>query len=124
MNSTKRKALLLALCLASFGGAGCTTMESMQGSQEALAEEKIRVGDKVFLHYNNGLSEEIKITNIGDETVSGVAGKGRKIVANYEDIDSVGHKEIEGWKTAGATVGIIALSPLKLLAVLAGGAGY
>lgn len=124
MNNTMKQTFLIALCLASFGSVGCTTMESMQGSQEALAEEKIRVGDKVFLHYNDGRTEEIKITDIGEETVSGVAGKGRNIVADYNDIGSIGHKEIEGWKTAGATVGIIALSPLILVAVMAGGAGY
>jgi hypothetical protein len=123
MNSTTKRALLVTLCLASFAGAGCTTMESMQGSQEALAEEKIRAGDKVILHYNDGRSEEIKITDIGDETVSGVAGKGRKVVASYEDIGSIGHKEVEVLKTVGATVGIIALSPLIIVGVMAGAAG-
>lgn len=124
MNNTTKKTLLMALCFTLLGGAGCTTIDSMDGTPEALAEEKIRVGDKVFLHYNNGLSDKVKITNIGDESVSGEAEHGRKIVANYEDLSSVGHKRVEVLKTAGATVGIIALSPLIVVAALAGGAGY
>lgn len=124
MNSALKQAFLIALCFVLLGSAGCTTMESMDGTQEALAEEKIRVGDKVFLHYNNGLSEEIEITNIGDESVSGEAEHGRKIVANYEDLSSVGHKKIEVLKTVGATIGIIALSPLIIVGVMATGAGH
>jgi hypothetical protein len=124
MNSTMKQALLITLCFASFGSVGCTTIDSMNGTQEALAEEKIRVGDKVFLHYTSGRSEEITISDIGDETVSGVAENGRKTVTNYEDLSSIGHKRVEVLKTVGATVGIIALSPLIIVGVLASGGGY
>jgi hypothetical protein len=123
MNSTTKQAVLITLCCTLLGSAGCTTMESMDGTQEALAEEKIRVGDKVFLHYNGGRSYEVEITNIGDESVSGEEENGRKIVANYEDLSSVGHKRVEVLKTVGATVGIIALSPLIIVGVVATGGG-
>jgi hypothetical protein len=123
MNSSIKSALLIAVLLASFGSVGCTTMDSMDGTHEALTEEKIRVGDKVFLHYYNGWSDEVEITDIGDESVSGEAEHGKKIVANYEDLSSIGHKRVEVLKTAGATVGIIALSPLILVGVMATGAG-
>jgi hypothetical protein len=98
-------------------------MDSMDGTQEALAEEEIRVGDKVFLHYNDGESKEVEITDIGDESVSGEAEYGEKIVANYEDLNSVGHKRVEVLKTVGATVGIIALSPIIIVGFLATGGG-
>ena len=123
MNSTTRQALLITLCCALLGSAGCTTMDSMDGTQEALAEEKIRVGDKVFLHYNDGASEEVEITDIDDESVSGKAEHGEKIVANYEDLSSVGHKRVEVLKTVGATVGLIALSPIIIVGVVATGGG-
>lgn len=123
MRNTTKKALLITLCISAFGSAGCTTMESMHGTQEALVEEKIRVGDKVFLHYNNGPSVEIKITDIGAEAVSGEADYGKKVVANYADLDSVGHKEVKVLRTAAATVGIIALSPLLIVGVVATGGG-
>ncbi len=54
MHSATKQAVLITLCCVLLGSVGCTTMDSMDGTQEALAEEKIRVGDKVFLHYNNG----------------------------------------------------------------------
>jgi predicted transcriptional regulator len=123
MNNTTKPAVLITLCCALLGSAGCTTMDSMDGTQEALAEEKIRVGDKVFLHYNNGVSEQVEITAIGDASVSGEAEHGEKIVANYEDLSSVGHKRVEVLKTVGATVGIIALSPIIIVGVVATGGG-
>ena len=124
MNSSTKLALLIAVLFASFGSVGCTTMDSMDGTHEALAEEKIRVGDKVFLHYSGGRSYEVEITNIGAESVSGEEENGRKIVAEYEDLSSIGHKRVEVLKTAGATLGIIALSPLIIVGVVATGAGY
>ena len=123
MNSTTKPALLITLYCALLGSAGCTTMDSMDGTQEALAEEKIRVGDKVFLHYNNGVSEQVEITAIGDASVSGEAEHGEKIVVNYEDLSSVGHKRVEVLKTVGATVGIIALSPIIIVGIVATGGG-
>ena len=87
MRNITKKALLITLCIASFGSVGCTTMESMDGTQEALAEEKIRVGDKVFLHYNDGTSLEVEITEIGAGAVSGEADYGKKVVANYAELD-------------------------------------
>ena len=123
MNNATKQAVLITLCCALLGSAGCTTMDSMDGTPEALAEEKIRVGDKVFLHYYNGESEEVEITEIGDESVFGEAQRGEKIVANYEDLSSVGHKRVEVLKTVGATVGIIALSPIIIVGVVATGGG-
>jgi hypothetical protein len=123
MNSTTNQVLLITLCCALLGSAGCTTMDSMDGTQEALAEEKIRVGDKVFLHYNNGASKEVEITDMDDVSVFGEAQHGEKIVANYEDLSSVGHKRVEVLKTVGATVGIIALSPIIIVGVVATGGG-
>lgn len=123
MNRTTKQTLLITLCCALLGSAGCTTIDSMDGTQEALAEEKIRVGDKVFLHYNNGGSQEVEITDMDDVSLSGEAEYGEKIVANYEDLSSVGHKRIEVLKTVGATVGVIALSPIILVGFLATGGG-
>jgi hypothetical protein len=123
MNSIIKPALLIAVLFASFGSVGCTTIDSLDGTQEALAEEKIRVGDKVFLHYGGGQSYEIEITNIANESVSGEEKNGRKIVAEYEDLSSVGHKRVEVLKTVGATVGIIALSPIIIVGVVATGGG-
>lgn len=124
MIRTMKQAMLIALCFATFGSVGCTTIDSMNGTQEALAEEKIQVGDDVFLHYVGGESLEIEITNIGAETVSGIADNGRKVVINYADLSSIGHKRVEVLKTAGAALGIIALSPLIVVGVLATGGGY
>ena len=128
MRKVFKQTLLITLYMAMIGNAGCTTMQSIHGSQDALAQQKIRTGDKVTLHYVDGTSEQIKLTNIGEKDVEGIADDGRTVVADYEQILSMDHKEVEVLKSAGAAVGVVALGAilvggLAVGAVAAGAAG-
>ena len=114
------KLLILALGCVLLGSAGCTTMETVHGSPEALEEKRIRVGDKVTLHYTSGHSEPVKLTAIGPESISALADDGRRIEVNYEDLLSLDHKRVEVLKTAGATVGVIALGAVLVGAAAVG----
>lgn len=118
MNKPLKQILLISLCFTMFGNAGCTTIENVHASPEAMTEKKIRVGDKVTVHYATGHSEIMKLTDIGEMSLSGITEDGRRIDADYTDLLSLDHKKVEVLKTAGATVGVVVLG-----AVVIAGAG-
>jgi hypothetical protein len=120
MNKPLKSLLLISLCFTMIGNAGCTTMQTVHGSQEALAEKRIRVGDKVTLHYTSGHSEEAKLTAIGPESISAITEDGRTIEVEYDHLLSLDHEKVEVLKTAGATVGVVALGAVLVGAVAVG----
>ena len=118
MKNHWQQILVVALCCAMLGTTGCTTMETVHGSAEALEEKKIRVGDKVTVNYVSGHSEPGKLTAIGEESIWVLTDDGRRVEVDYDDLLSLDHKKVEVLKTAGATVGLVALG-----AVIVVGAG-
>ena len=117
-----RQTLVVALCCAMLGAAGCTTMETVDGSAAALEEKKIRVGDKVTLNYVSGHSEPAKLTVIGEESIAALTDDGRRVEVDYDDLLSLDHKKVEVLKTAGATVGAVALGAAMVVGATAVGA--
>ena len=120
MNTRLQQALLVTLCFAMIGNAGCTTMHHVNGSPEALAEKKIKVGDKVTVHYTSGHSETLKLTEIGEDSLSGIADDGRSVEIDYDNLLSLDHKEVNVLKTAGAAVGVVVLGAVLVGAVAVG----
>lgn len=120
MNIGIRKTLLLVFCAAQLGNMGCTTLETVHGSPEALAQKKIRVGDRVTLEYVSGYSEEVKLTEIGTDALAGIAADGRTVEVDYADLLSLKHKRVEVLKTAGAAVGLVAAGVVLAGAVAVG----
>lgn len=120
MNIRTKQLLTVILCVVMLGNIGCTTMHSVHGSPEALAEKKIRVGDKVTLHTVTGRSIEAKLTNIGEESVSATTTTGQHVEIDYDDLLSLDHKEVEVLKTAGAAVGVVALGAVLVSAAAVG----
>lgn len=120
MNNGLKRALLLVFCIAQLGSIGCTTMESVQGSPEALAQKNIRAGDRVTLQYVNGHSDRVKLTDIGSESLTGIADDGRTIEVAYADLLSLDHKKVEVLKSASAAVGMVVLGAAVIGAAAAG----
>jgi hypothetical protein len=120
MTTLFRQTLFILLCIAMMGNTACTSMQTVHASEQAVTASKIRVGDKVTLNYTDGSSEQIKVTDIGVEEISGTADDGRLIVANYDEVISLDHKEIEVLKTAGAAVGVVALGAILVAGAAAG----
>ena len=116
MNTRLKQALLVTLCFAMIGSTGCTTMRSVNASPEAMAEQKIKVGDKVTVHYTSGHSETVKLTEIGEESLSGIAEDGRSVKLDYDNLLTLDHKEVSVLKT----VGVVALSAVLVTAVAVG----
>ena len=114
MNNGIRHTLLVLFSLAMVANAGCTSMQTVHASEEAILEKKVRAGDEVTLEYANGAVETIKVTDIGATEITGIADDGRTIVADYETLIALQHKKVEALKTAGATVGVIVLGTVIL----------
>jgi hypothetical protein len=115
------KTALLLILLASLPAiTGCTSLQTVHGSPEAVAEMKIRVGDKVTLNYVTGHAEKVKLTVLGNESLTGVTEDGRTVVVAYDDLLSLEHKKVEVLKTAGATVGVVVVGAAVLGAVAVG----
>lgn len=114
--------MVVALCCAMLGTTGCTTMETVHGSAEALEEKNIRAGRKVTLNYVSGYSEPAKLTAIGEDSVQVLTHDGRRLEVAYDDLSSLDYKKVEVLKTAGATVGVVALGAVILVGAGAGAA--
>jgi len=120
MTTPLRQTLLTLLCMAMIGNTGCTSMQTIHASEQAVTASKIRAGDKVTLNYTDGSSEQIKVTDIGPEEISGTADDGRMIIADYDEVISLDRKEVEVIKTAGAVVGVAALGAILIAGAAAG----
>ncbi len=120
MKTRPRKMLFLALCFAQFGNIGCTTLETVHSSPEALAQKKIERGDSVTLEFLSGHTEQVKLTKVGNQTLSGVTGDGRVIEVAYVDLLSLQRKKVGILKTAGLAVGVVAAAAVITTAVAAG----
>ena len=120
MTTPLRQTLLTLLCMAMIGNTGCTSMQTIHASEQAVTASKIRAGDKVTLNYADGSSEQIKVTDIGPEEISGTADDGRMIIADYDEVISLDRKEVEVIKTAGAVVGVAALGAILIAGAAAG----
>jgi len=120
MTTPLRQTLLTLLCMAMIGNTGCTSMQTIHASEQAVTASKIRTGDKVTLNYTDGSSEQIKVTDIGPEEISGTADDGRMIIADYDEVISLDRKEVEVIKTAGAVVGVAALGAILIAGAAAG----
>ena len=122
MTTLFRQSFFALLCIAMIGNTACTSMQTVHASEQAVTASKIHAGDKVTLNYTDGSSEQIKVTDIGPEEISGTADDGRLIVADYDDVISLDHKEVEVIKTAGAIVGVTVLGAILIAGAAAGAA--
>jgi hypothetical protein len=105
MNNGRSKTAHSIMCIVMLANTACTSMQSIDASEVAMTEMKIRPGDKVTLNYTYGNVEEVKLISIDETGVSGLAKDGRTVVVDYEHLISMDHEEIRALKTAGAIVG-------------------
>ena len=115
-----KKTWLLVICVALLGSAGCTTLVTVHGSPEAMAEKKIRPGAKVTLRYVSGHSEQTKLTEVGEDSLTGITSDGRTVKVAYADLHSLEHKKVDVLRTTGAVVGTAALTVVYVGAVAVG----
>ncbi|MGI9270233.1 MAG: hypothetical protein ACR2QT_00545 [Woeseiaceae bacterium] len=110
MSYTPKKNIILVFCVALIGAFGCTSTNTIPASEEALIANKIHAGDKLTLNFRNGSVEKIKLSYFDAEQIAGIAKNDQTIIANYEQITFLQHKKPAVAKTAGLTLGVVALA--------------
>ena len=119
MNSSLIGAVLVTLCCASLGATDCTTTHRVDSSPEALASNGVEVGDKVTLHYVSGRSQHLKLTRIGDHTLTGATNDGRTVEKQYAQIILLEYKKVDARKTAGVALGVVAMTAVVVASAVA-----
>lgn len=119
MNSSLIRAVMVTLCCASLGAAGCSTTHRVDSSAEALARDKVAVGDKVKLHYVNGRSQHLKLTRIGDHALTGATNDGRTVEKQYAQIIFLEYKKVDARKMAGVALGVVAMTAVIVVSAVA-----
>ena len=127
MNTIMKQTLLLALCISALGNTACTSMQTAHGSSEAVLAHNIGRGDKVTIIYEDGRTEDIRVSAVDDQQITGMAEDGRQIVAPFDDVANVTYKKVEVAKTTGAVLGGAVVGAVLLgaaaVGVMAGAAG-
>ena len=96
MQHRYRQLLTIFLCMVLVGNTACsTTVKRFKPSQAVLSHHGIAEGDTVLLRHLDDVggtnrvsssSEEIKVTSINQNGISGIGEDGEAVAANYDDL--------------------------------------
>ena len=120
MKALIKNTLYALLCLAIVGNAACTSMQTIDGTANAVQEETIKPGDEVILLYVDGSITEITVTSVTESDITGVDMNGDTITAAYADVETVSFTAVDGGKTAKNTAKAVGF--VALIAIVAGAA--
>ncbi len=131
MNRTGRKIVILVSSALFLLSTTCTTIKTIDNSEEATYSEQIKVGDNVRLIYLAGQVRNIRVTAISETEISGTPydskfkrAIGPGIVAAWTDVYQAETVKVSVLKTAGAAVGLVIVIPVIVVgAVLLCGSG-
>ncbi len=131
MNRTGRKIVILISSAMFLLNAACTTVKTIDDSEEKTYSEQIDVGDKIRLIYLDGRVRDIRVTAIDETKISGTPHDskfkraiGPGIVAEWTDVYQAERVKVSALKTAGATLGVVIAIPVIVVgAVLLCGSG-
>ena len=131
MNRTGRKIVILISSAMFLLNAACTTVKTIDDSEEKTYSEQIDVGDKIRLIYLDGRVRDIRVTAISETEISGTPHDskfkraiGPGIVAEWTDVYLAETVKVSVLKTAGATLGLVIVIPALVVgAVLLCGSG-
>ncbi len=131
MNRTGRKIVILISSAMFLLNAACTTVKTIDDSEEKTYSEQIDVGDKIRLIYLDGRVRDIRVTAIDETKISGTPHDskfkraiGPGIVAEWTDVYQAERVKVSALRTAGATLGLVIVIPALVVgAVLLCGSG-
>ncbi len=131
MNRTGRKIVILISSAMFLLNAACTTVKTIDDSEEKTYSEQIDVGDKIRLIYLDGRVRDIRVTAIDETKISGTPHDskfkraiGPGIVAEWTDVYQAERVKVSALRTAGATLGVVIAIPVIVVgAVLLCGSG-
>lgn len=131
MNEKFRRTFILMMSGLFLLSTACTTIKPVYDLDEEPFASQVKAGDRVRLTYLDGRIQEINITEVSKTEIRGTIHKntrtqprGRKVVADWQDVYAVDTVKISAIKTAGAAVGVVVAIPfLALGALFMGAAG-
>ena len=131
MNRTGRKIVILISSAMFLLNAACTTVKTIDDSEEKTYSEQIDVGDKIRLIYLDGRVRDIRVTAIDETKISGTPHDskfkraiGPGVVVEWTDVYQAERVKVSALKTAGATLGAVIVIPVIVVgAVLLCGSG-
>ena len=105
-----RKIVVMTLSLALIANTGCTSLQTIQGTEAAVVEHGLKVGDKVRLYRSGHGPEDVRILKLSESELTATRKDGTVIVVEWRDIYKLEVVKISTIKTAGAGVGIVAVA--------------
>ncbi len=131
MNQAARKIIILIGSLMFLSNTACTTIRTIDDSEEKTYSEQIDVGDKIRLIYLDGRVRDIRVTAVSETEISGTPHDSRfkraigpGIDADWDDVYQAERVNTSVLKTAGAVLGVaIAIPVIVVGAVLLCGSG-
>ena len=99
----------------------CSTMRAIEDFSPSRIQEQVAVGDEVRIAATNGKVYELTVTQVEAESLTGRTTGGKVFKVQYTAIQYIEVEKIDGWKTAGATLGsaVIVLYALMVYALYA-----
>lgn len=104
-------AMFTAFCLLA-----CTSMRPIDAATASSVRAAVKVGDEVSVSATNGKSYLLVLTAVDDEKIVGT-GDNKKVTIRYAQIKSIEVRKISAGKTAGLTVGVLAVVYAALIAL-------
>jgi hypothetical protein len=88
--------------------AGCSTLRPVEGgSDPAVVQSKVHVGDRVQVTTRDGQSSNFLVTALGPDTIAGNARRGRHVELPYQQIDSIEVRRFSTARTVSLVVGVV-----------------
>lgn len=94
----------------------CTSMRPLPANDPSSVRQAVKVGDDVSVVATNGKTYLLTLTAVDDEKLVGV-GDNKKVTIRYAQIVSMEVRKVSAAKTAGLTVGVLAVVYITLIAL-------
>lgn len=94
----------------------CTSMRPLPANDPRAVRQAVKVGDEVSIVAANGKTYLLVLTVVDDEKLVG-NGDNKKVSIRYAQIVSMEVRKVSAGKTAGLTVGVLAVVYVALIAL-------
>ena len=109
-----RKIAVMTFSLALIANTGCTSLQTIETTEAAVVEHKLKVGDKVRLRRVGHRTEDVYIWKLSESELTATREDGTVIVVEWREILTLKVVKISPVKTAGAGVGLVVFAVVVL----------
>ena len=88
----------------------CSTMRAIENPGPQTIRDRVEVGDEVRIVTTKGAVYELEVSKVEEQSLTGVAGNGKRYKVPYALIQAIEVEEVSEGKTRGAvTAGVVAI---------------